>query len=423
MSKYRFFNAKIAQFQGCPSILEGELHTENDRIVFVGNRAPDSTEKFDREIDCKGNLLLPGFKNAHAHTAMTFLRSHADDLPLQEWLTNQVFPYEGLLTPEDIYTLVQLGILEYLSSGITSALDMYFFRDATAQACIDAGFRLVFSCVGGDAKVAEAEYNALNNLDPLLSYRLGTHAQYTATEEQLKALIELAHQYKEPFCMHLHETRREVDECIGKTGMTALGYLDSLGAFEYGGTGYHLVHMTDDDMRIMKDHNMFAVSCPCSNLKLSSGIAPLDKMGNFGIRLALGTDGAASNNALDMFREMMLASFLQKCTVGPSAGDPLKILTMACSTGAHAMYLEDCDDLAEGKLADIIMLDLSQPNMQPVNNILKNVVYAGGKQNVIMTMIAGNILYENGVYLNGLDVESISQKSNEIIRRMEKAFE
>ena len=180
--------------------------------------------------------------------------------------------------------------------------------------------------------------------------------------------------------------------------------------------------MTDDDMRIMADHGMFAVSCPCSNLKLSSGIAPLDKMSERGIRLALGTDGSASNNALDMFREMMLASFLQKYSVGPTAGDPLKMLSMACSSGARAMYLEDCDDLAKGKQADIILLDLSQPNMQPVNNILKNVVYAGGKQNVIMTMIAGNILYEKGNYLNGLDVEEISRKANGIIRRMDKTI-
>ncbi len=420
MANYRFFNAKIAQFSGTPSILKGELRTENGRISYVGTEAAPREMRFDREIDCRGNLLLPGFKNAHAHTGMTFLRSHADDMPLQEWLEHQVFPYEALLTPEDVYTLVQHGIAEYLASGITSALDMYYFRDATAQACLDSGFRLVFNCVGGDIKRIEEEYQTYNSLDPLLSYRLGTHAQYTATLEQLRAITELAQQNGEPFLTHLHETRREVDGCIREYGMTAIQLLDSIGAFDYGGTGFHLVHLDERDMEILRDRHIYAVTCPCSNLKLSSGIAPVAELMKRGIPVAIGTDGAASNNALDMFREMLLVSFLQKYLHGADACDALDVLKMACCTGSKAMYLDDLDDLAAGKAADIIMIDLSQPNMQPENNILKNVVYSGGKQNVIMTMIDGCILYENGEYLNGLDTERLNAEANAIIRRMEK---
>jgi len=423
MKKIRFFNAKIAQFpkNDMPHIVEGELWTNDTKIDYVGPARTDAAaQNFTREIDCRGNLLLPGFKNAHSHAAMTFLRSHADDLPLQEWLFQQVFPYEDLLTPEDIYTLVHHGILEYLTSGITSMFDMYFFRDAAAQAAIDAGFRMVFCNVGGPAEKAAEEYKKFNKLHPLVSFRMCTHAEYTASEEQLKDLIALAHEFQSPFCTHLCETKTEVDGCIERHGMRPLAYFESLGAFRYGGTGYHLVHLDESEMDVMQRNGIYAVTCPGSNVKLASGIAPITELMERKIPVAIGTDGAASNNCLDMFREMFLVTGLQKLRHGADACDALEVLRMACCTGADAMFLRDCDDLAAGKQADLVMIDLHRPNMQPENNILKNIVYSGSKENVALTMVAGSILYEKGQFFTGVDPEKIYHDANAIIRRMER---
>lgn len=421
MCSVRFFNAKIAQFsEKTPIITEGELWTENERICYVGpsgNRKPAS---FSREIDCRGNLLLPGFKNAHAHTGMTFLRSHADDLPLQHWLFDQVIPYENLLTESDIYTLVKLGVLEYLSSGITAAMDMYYFPEAAAQACVDSGFRLVIGCGGGPLERTVRQYHYFKNYHPLISYRLGMHAEYTASREDMEAMAAYAKAMKEPFCLHLHETEREVQDCVARTGMRPLELLDRADAFAFGGTGYHLIHLNSQDYEILKDRHLYAVTCPSSNLKLSSGICPVSSLLSHGIPVAIGTDGPASNNCLNMFREMFLVSGLQRLTCGTEACTAEDVLTMACSTGAHAMYLDRCDDLQPGNLADIVMVDLSKPNMQPENSILRNVVFSGSRDNICMTMINGNILFENGTYYIHDDPDKICREAAGIIRRMEK---
>ena len=227
---------------------------------------------------------------------------------------------------------------------------------------------------------------------------------------------------KEPFCTHLHETASEVQGCIERYGMRPLALLEKMGAFEYGGTGYHLVHLDERDMEILKDHGMYAVTCPASNAKLASGVAPIVELMERGIPVAIGTDGAASNNCLDMFREMFLVTGLQKLRHGADACDALAVLKMACVTGAHAMYLPDCDALLPGKQADVVMLDLHRPNMQPENNILKNVVYSGSKENVALTMVAGRILYEKGAFLTIPDPERVYADSAAVIARMRKSL-
>ena len=204
--------------------------------------------------------------------------------------------------------------------------------------------------------------------------------------------------------------------------MRPLDLLDRMGAFDFGGTGYHLIHLDQKDYEILKHRGIYAVTCPSSNLKLSSGVCPVSALLAQGIPVALGTDGPASNNCLDMFREMFLVSGLQRLTCGTDACTAEDILTMACSTGAHAMYLERCDDLKAGNLADLIMLDLSRPNMQPENNILRNIVFSGSKDNICMTMINGRILYENGTYSIKDDPEKIYQEAAEILHRMEIAM-
>lgn len=430
----RFYNARILTMEKA-DVLTGELWVQNDRILYVGDETDTDAvyEKlhlgsiiWDREIDCEGNLLMPGFKDAHTHSGMTLLRSYADDLPLQDWLTKQIFPVEARMDGEMIYHLTKLAILEYLTSGITAIFDMYLTPDTIAKACVDMGMRCVqVSGMSGQEnfeqslKKTEECYLKYNHDDPLLSYFIGFHAEYTCSKALLESVADLAHKYQAPVFTHLSETKAEVEGCVERHGMSPVKLFDSLGIFDYGGGGYHCVYLDEDDMEIFRKKNLSVVTNPGSNTKLASGIAPISKYLEKGINVAIGTDGPASNNCLDMFREMFLVTGLAKLREqDASAVDAWEVLKMATVGGSKAMRLPDTDVLAEGKLADIIMIDLHQPNMQPLNNIPKNLVYSGSKQNVKMTMIQGKILYENGKFDNTYDVEAIYGKANEIINSL-----
>ncbi len=427
--RIRFYNARVLAMDADMEIRRGEVWVEENRIAYVGPgkaSGPGSREgdrKWDREIDLEGNLLMPGFVNAHTHSSMTFLRSFADDLPLQEWLGQQVFPMEAKLTGEDIYELSRLAILEYLSGGITANFDMYFQPDMIAKASVDCGFRTVLvsslNNFTSSLEAMEEEYQRLNHYDEKICYHLGFHAEYTTSEELLRGVAALAEKYHAPVYTHNSETRREVEECIGRHGMTPTAYLDSLGLFLYGGGGYHCVYMTDEDIRIFQERGLSAVTNPGSNMKLASGVARISDMMRAGINLAVGTDGPASNNCLDMFREMFLVTGLAKLREEDAAAVPAEaVLRMAVSGGAKALGLADCGCLAAGKLADLIVIDLQQPNMQPVNHPVKNLVYSGSKQNVKLTMVNGQILYEDGRFFVGTEPGEIYENANRIIRRM-----
>ena len=420
--RIRFYNGKICTMKDGAEIFEGELWTSSGRVEYSGPYKP-SVEAFDREVNLKGNLLLPGFKNAHTHSAMTFLRSYADDLPLLEWLHKQVFPMEARLTPDDVYYLSKLAIMEYLTSGITANFDMYYHAKEIAQASIDCGFRTVFcgsvNSFGGSVAQEEEHFAYLNHLHELISAQFGFHAEYTCERSLLEQIAWCAHKLKVPVYCHNSESRAEVEQCIERTGMTPTAYLDSFDMFRHGGGGFHCVHLTDGDIDIMKRRDMFMITCPASNLKLASGIAPLKKIADKGVRTAIGTDGAASNNCLDFFREMFLAATLQKVREDDaSVMDAAEVLRMATTGGAVAMGLTDCDTLADGKRADLIIIDLNQPNMQPQNNIIKNIVYSGSKQNVKLAMVNGKILYEDGRFDIGVHPEEVYTRANEIISRM-----
>ncbi|MBQ7130952.1 MAG: amidohydrolase [Oscillospiraceae bacterium] len=419
----RFYNGKVLTLCGfATEITDSEVWVDGDSIIYVGEKRVDSP-LFEREIDLKGNLLMPSFKNAHSHSAMTFLRSFADDLPLKEWLFDRVFPLEDKLTPDKVYHLTKSAVLEYLSSGITAAMDMYFFPDACAQANIDCGFRTVIcSGVGGSAegvKRLEREWKHFTKLNPLVSYSMGFHAEYTCEYELLKGIGELAQEYKAPVFTHNSETENEVAECRARYGMTPTQLFESLHIYDNGGGGFHCVYLDDEDVEIFQRRKLHIVSCPASNAKLASGIAPLCRYAEKGISLGLGTDGAASNNALDMFREMYLATVLQKLSCADASAMPAEtVLKMATSGSAHAMGLTDCDCIDAGKKADLIVVDLNQPNMQPVNNIVKNLVYSACKQNVVMTMVNGRILYENGEFFVGDSVDNIYNNANRIVKEI-----
>lgn len=413
-----FKNARILTMKS-PEIINGELVVKDNKIFYIGPHY--NGELADRTIDCEENLLMPGFKNAHAHTAMVFARSCSDDLSLHDWLYDTIFPMEAKFQEGDIYHLTKLGILEYLTSGITAAFDMYFHCPEIIKASEEMSFRSVILATSDSEPISllKERYLTINKPDSLCSYILGIHAEYTTDEARIKDVVSLAHELKAPIFTHICETESEVASCVEKYGKTPVKYLDSLGFYDFGGGGFHCNYFTDEEIEIFKKHHCFIVTCPCSNLKLASGIAPLYKYQQAGLQIAIGTDGAGSNNALDMFREMYLVSALQKVTNrDPSVMDGFDVLKMATVNGAKALGLTNSDVLDEGKYADIIMIDLKNPAMQPINNIAKNIVYSGSKDCVKMTMINGKILYYNHEFFVDQDTDEIIKKANEITERL-----
>ncbi len=428
----RFYNALILTMEEDRHIFEGEVWVKDERIFYVGNGkdkelasecSKEPCPLWDEEIDCNGNLLMPGFKNAHTHSGMTLLRSYADDLPLHSWLNDQVFPIEAKMSAEDIYHLTKLAILEYLTSGITSIFEMYLTPESIGQACISMGMRCVQT--GGvnnfsqSVELLEKWYEELNGKHPLLSFLPGFHAEYTCSKKLLEEIAAFAKWKKAPVYAHLSETEAEVEGCLERYGMTPGIFLDSLGMFDYGGGVYHGVWLTDKEIALFKEKGVSVITNPGSNTKLASGIAPISSFLDAGLNVAIGTDGPASNNCLDMFREMFLVTGLAKLkNKDASAVDAAEVLKMATVNGAAAMNLEEANVLAKGKLADMIMMDLHMPNMQPLNNIAKNIVYSGSKQNVKMTMIHGKILYRDGKFYVPDEPDDIYRKANEIINRL-----
>ena len=415
-------NARILKMDN-DQITNGNLVVIDDCIAFIGEDY-SKYAPFDIIRDCKGNVIMPGFKNAHAHSAMTFLRSKADDLSLQDWLFTTIFPREEMLTKKDVYEMSKLAFLEYLTSGITACFDQYYFPLSTAKAAEEMGFRvLLLGTYNADCDLNGLieRYHEFNDKDGLVKYCLGVHAVYTLQPDELEKVVEACHILKAPFYIHVSENEKEVSDCYKEKGMSPVAFLDKNHAYDFGGGGYHCCFFDDNDIEIFKKHNCSVVTCPGSNSKLASGIAPISKYLERGLNVAIGTDGPASNNSLDMFKEMTLLYSLQKLTLKDARALPaFEILKMATVNGAKAMGLTECDILEVGKKADIIEIDLNRPNMQPINNIISNIVYSGSKENIKMTMINGKILYKDGKFYTKERPSSIYKKVTRIGERIER---
>lgn len=399
-------------------LIKDDVYVKGDSIYKIGK----CDEKADSVYDLNGNLLMPSFKNAHTHSAMTFGRSLADDLPLQSWLNDEIFPREAKLESRDIYDLSMLAFLEYLTSGVSACFDMYYHPDMMAKASTDLGFRTVMTSGLNNfcesIQSVEDYYKRYNSYSDLISYKLGFHAEYTTDKKLILGISKLAEKYEAPVFLHASETKTEVEDCIKRYGKSPTLFLDEMGIFNYGGGAYHSVWVSDDDLEVYKKRGIWAIINAGSNAKLASGIAPVSKMLKKGINIAIGTDGPSSNNALDMFREMYLIEATQKLNDKDAAStDPIEILKAATIGSAHCMGLYDCDTVAERKKADLIVIDLHKPSMQPINNILKNIVYSGSKDIVKMTMVNGRILYENGEF-KGVDAEKIYYNAQKATDRL-----
>lgn len=418
----RFYNGKILTLKDDFNIIEnGEVWTDGDKICYVGE-SKENDAVFEREIDLNGNLLMPSFKNAHTHSAMTFARSYCDDMPLQEWLYNKIFPLEALLTGDDVAALSKVAFLEYLSGGISACFDMYYFPENMAKASVETGFRTVMCGAVNNFKesvpLLEEYYKKYNSYHDLISYQLGFHAEYTTDEKIMKGIAKLAEKYKAPVYMHSSETMEETQACINSKNKTPTELFDKLGLFNYGGGAFHSVWLCSEDMEIYKKRGVWAVINSGSNCKLASGVARVEDMLNKGINLAIGTDGPSSNNALDMFREMYLTCVLQKIkNKDASSMNANEVLKMATVGSARCMGLNDCDIIQQGKKADLIVIDLKKPSMQPIHDITKNLVYSASKDCIKLTMVNGKILYENGDFPT-LDIEKIYYEADCVTKRI-----
>lgn len=416
--RIRFFNAKILTMEE-NKIFDGELVTNDKTIEFVGDKAPAGN--YDEEIDCEGNLLMPALKNAHTHSAMTLFRSLADNLPLDEWLNTKIFPVEAKLTDDHVYWFTKLAIAEYLRNGVSAAFDMYMNLDAYVKASDETGFRFTFvsgaNNFGGFDEMEE-RFNRYNAHSDLIAYRMGFHAEYTTSKELMGKISDLANRYKTPIFAHNSETVKEVEGCKERYGLTPTQLMDELGMFEYGGGGFHCCHFDDKDYEIFKNRDLLAVFNPCSNLKLSSGIADVKRFIDEGINISVGTDGAGSNNSLNMFRDMYLACVLPNVRgEGNCNIDPFIILKGLTTTGSSYMALENAKYLKAGQLADIIMINLKKPEMQPLNSIVNNIVYSGAPDIVKLTMVNGKILYKDGKFLT-VDMPEVIDQCNKRVKEL-----
>lgn len=399
MGNTLFKNITIVTMDDDAGVIQnGYVSTCGNKIEYVGADCPSGS--FDRVIDGCGKVLMPGLINAHTHLAMTLLRGYADDMNLQDWLNDKIFPFEDKLTAEDIIRGSEIGIDEMLSGGTTCFSDMYFFQAETGRVAVKKGIRAVLSdCVnfdGYDRKVRLMEEMAeeFKNED-LISFTFSPHAIYTCTFELLEKCAKYAKNHNMPIHTHLAETRKEFSDCEIEHNMTPTEYMESTGLFENPTLAAHCVVVTDRDLEILKKHNVTVVHNPISNLKLASGVAPVTKMLGAGINVALGTDGASSNNSLDMFEEMKVAAIVHKGTsLDPTAVPAEAVLKMATVNGARALGFDNLGVIKPGYLADMIVVDFNISHLTPVHNPISSLVYSAKCSDVEYTMVNGKIVYE-----------------------------
>jgi len=410
-----------------------DIVIDNQQIIQVKNLSESEVTNYIEQgyeiIDMTGKVLMPGFVNTHGHAAMTLLRSYGDDLPLQEWLEEKIWPFEGKLTDEDIYWGTKLAIVEMLESGTTCFTDMYFSMDRVAQAVDEIGIRACLSrgmigvAPNRDIALEESKQFISNwhgQAEGRVTCTLGPHAPYTCPPEYLEKVIALSEALDTPLQIHVSETKKEVDECIEKYGITQVKHLENIGVFNRPTIAAHCVHLNDDDIDIMHKYNVKISHNPSSNLKLASGIAPVAKYLNKGVTVSIGTDGCSSNNNLDMLEELKLTALLHKgYNLDPLIIPARKALEMATIEGAKTLFLDNkIGSITEGKQADVIAFDLEQTRFYPRIDIVSLIVYSANSKNICDVFVAGKHLVKNGII--NVDKQIIFENTQKIADRILK---
>lgn len=397
----------------------GEIAIENDRIISVGPSGSVPAGFIpDRILELPNDLVMPGLINTHTHAAMTLLRSYADDLPLMPWLNEKVWPFEEKLTGEDIYWGTALALCEMIRSGTTTMLDMYMSMDQVAEAVLEAGTRAVLSR-GLAGKSPNGNQALEENIELVRRYHgagngrvtvmFGPHAPYTCTANYLQKVKAEADRLGVGIHIHVAESKDEINTLKEQFGKTPVQWLDQLGFFGGHVVAAHCVHLTPEDMDILADRHVYVAHNAESNMKLNSGTAPIPELRAKGVVIGLGTDGAASNNNLDLFGEMRSAAFQQKLRVDSTVMSAYEVLEMATLGGAQTLGFRDVGMLAPGYKADIITIDMDQPHFYPRFSIPAHLVYVAHAGDVRTVMVDGKLLMEERQLLT-MDVVKVCKE-------------
>lgn len=408
------------------TVQPGTLYLSHGKICGIDQKPEGfSAEKV---IDAADHLVMPGLVNCHTHTYMSLFRNLADDVAFEEWLFQSIMPLEDKLTPEDAYWGAMLSCVEMLKTGTTTFLDMHMFQNQTAQAALDTGIRGVISRglvgsgrdAGGAQRIREAldELEAFQNYETL-SFMLGPHAIYTCDTEYLQIVLEEATQRNLPLHIHLSETRQEVAQCLKQHGKSPVAYLNDLGFFNQKTVAAHCVHVSREDRAILAEKNVAVAANPKSNMKLGNGFAPISQMLEQGVIVCLGTDSAASNNALNLFSEMNMTALIHKGTTeNAQAVSAQAVLAMATRNGAKALGLP-VGTISLGKQADLVLLDLNRPQFCPRHNLAAALSYSANGSEVDTVLVNGEIVVEHGA-LCRVDETEIYRKAEEAIQKVKQ---
>ena len=406
---------------------------KGDRIAYIGDKPP--AEPCGREYDGRGKLLMSGFFNAHAHSPMTLMRGYGENLALQDWLTKKIFPFEDKLDSNAVYWGTMLAMAESLKFGIVSTSDMYYFCEDMAEAVAECGAksnisRSVINITGEDPQTLTSMkentdfYNKYHNTaDGRIRVDMSLHGEYTSDARTARVLADCARDAGDVIMhVHLSETKLEHEECTQRHGMTPAAYMEKMGLFDVPALAAHCVYAEDDDMDIFRAKGVTVATNPVSNMKLASGVCNASKVIDKGVNLAIGTDSVASNNSLNFIEEMKTLAISSKVYYAdPTLIKPKDALRAATSGGAMAQGRTDSGILKVGNKADLIVLDISGPNMHPVHSLINNIVYSCSGGEVIMTMVDGNVLYENGIY-SLIDIEKtvyeVEKATQRILERL-----
>ena len=402
-----------------PVLKDAFVAVEGMKIASVGTQRPAGD--FDRAVDCTGRVMMPGLINAHTHIPMVLMRGYGGGCDLHTWLNEYIFPAESRWDDRSIAAATQLGLAEMISSGVTCIADMYMRTGVIAQEVVKAGISANLSCgvvyfgapedfspeKCGDCQVTEELRKSWHGAeDGQILIDASIHAEYTSCPPLWQWVADYGQRFDLGMHVHISETRSEHEKCLEKYGKTPIALFDQYGVWEQGGQAAHCVWVSGEDMEIMARKGITAIHNPYSNLKLGSGVARVPVLSRAGVNIALGTDGVSSHNSTDLFADMKLAAILHN-GVGcdPMAVTAPQALAMATVNGAKALR-RNTGVIAPGKMADLILVDFTAPNLIPCHDPAENLVFSAYGSNVVMNMARGKIIYENGTFLT-LDLEKI----------------
>ncbi|EOS57549.1 amidohydrolase [Paenibacillus barengoltzii] len=415
--KWLIKNGTFAVLDAERPVVDGYMLVEGDTISYIGEERPEGVEGAET-LDGKGLLFLPGLINTHGHAAMSLLRGYGDDMVLQTWLQEKMWPMEAKFTAADVYAGTALSVLEMLKGGTTTFLDMYDHMDEVANVVEESGIRAVLmrGAIGlcspeeQDQKLKEAIAFAQNwhgKAEGRITTMMSPHAPYTCPPAFIEKFVQAAHDLDLPMHTHMSETRAEVEQNVNDYGVRPVEHLLKLGMFSRPTLLAHAVHLTDEEIDILASHGVTISHNPGSNLKLASGVARVPELLKKGVVVSLGTDGPASNNNLDMLEEIRLAALIHKGVSGdPTAVPALEALKMGTEYGAKSVFLQNTGKLAAGMKADIIALNTEQAHFLPRTDYISHTVYSAGAKDVEHVWVNGKQVVKHGACLT-LDEERI----------------